>query len=370
MSRRTTFKILALAISLAFILAAMEVGLLICNAAGLFPDFFARLDTVRPQLHSKSGPGRYYAHPYNAYDLKPGVKGAVYTINDHGYRGKPFELTKPGGTVRIVSLGGSTTFGIGNHNHETYPYYLEEDLKQRLPGTPLEVINAGLVSATTAESLIRFALRIVSLEPDILVVYHGYNDLAPRVFDGFESDYYHFRKIMSRESPYYERFYTGRLFARKLLGRLSDRTTSNPNLLSYTWKFENLPPDESDRLRNFEETSNDIFERNMDSIIALAQARNIQVILVTFAFDKNLKNWNSLTPDPVWESGIAQNNEAIRHLSEKHHLPLVKFAERAATDPAILNDSIHMTPHGNEQMAALIADTITPIVEREMKQAP
>jgi hypothetical protein len=58
----------------------------------------------------------------------------------------------------------------------------------------IEVINAGLVSATTAESLVRFYLKVVDLSPDMIAIYEGFNDIAPRVFNGFRADYYHFRK--------------------------------------------------------------------------------------------------------------------------------------------------------------------------------
>ncbi len=59
----------------------------------------------------------------------------------------------------------------------------------------IQVVNAGIVSVTTAESLHRLFVDILPIEPDMIILYHGYNDLVPRMFNEYSDDYYGFRKI-------------------------------------------------------------------------------------------------------------------------------------------------------------------------------
>jgi hypothetical protein len=53
-------------------------------------------------------------------------------INSRGFRGRDFKLEKEPGVVRIVTLGASSTFGFKDHDDQTYPYYLQEMLNERL----------------------------------------------------------------------------------------------------------------------------------------------------------------------------------------------------------------------------------------------
>ena len=64
-------------------------------------------------------------------------------------------------------------------------------------------------------------------------------------------------------------------------------------------------------------------------------------------------------PAELWGRGIAQNNEAIRRLARRHNVPLIEFAEFAATLPADkFADSIHLTPEGHHIQATEFAKAI------------
>ena len=47
-----------------------------------------------------------------------------FAYNSHGFRGDEFEKEKPDDTFRIFTVGGSTTFGIGAEDDETWPAHL------------------------------------------------------------------------------------------------------------------------------------------------------------------------------------------------------------------------------------------------------
>ena len=66
-------------------------------------------------------------------------------INSRGTRGAEFAVPKPAGTIRILALGDSKTFGWGLSETETYAQRLQESLQPyAAPGTRVEVINAGV----------------------------------------------------------------------------------------------------------------------------------------------------------------------------------------------------------------------------------
>lgn len=340
-------------------LVTAEIALQVAQAAGAAPDFFRRLNSAYTPFDVRTGQGLYYAHPYVSYDMKPGYTAPGVTINSLGFRGTEFSAAKSPGTYRIVALGGSTTYGTQLTDEETYPALLERELRRQLNSDRIEVINAGLVSATSAESVTRFLFRVIGLQPDLVIFYEGYNDLPPRMFDGYADDYYHFRKSPQNRWSFWSRFLIYRLAAAGFSATLH---YPNVTLLSETWKFENLPPTESARTANFDRTSPAAYERNVSFIIDVAKARQIPIVLATFAFNDAAPNWNDYMPDALWAKGIHQHNEVVRSLAGRHGLPLVLFHEFGQQHPEIFKDSIHMTGAGNVEMARLFALTVAPMI--------
>ena len=113
------------------------------------------------------------------------------SVNSLGFRGPEFSPQKPPGTFRIFALGGSTTFGHFpgiSSDATTYPARLEALLNGEKPDpavTRYEVINAGVPGHLVRTSLQNLASRILFFDPDMIVVYHGTDDLARY---GMESD--------------------------------------------------------------------------------------------------------------------------------------------------------------------------------------
>jgi len=125
------------------------------------------------------------------FDFDPGyVKEKIYpcdeythansciqrTYNSHGFRGDEFEKEKPSDTFRIFALGGSTTFGVGAADNETWPVYLQKIMNEKITGKNIEVINFGLSGATTESYHELIKNKIGSLDPDLIIMYDGWND--------------------------------------------------------------------------------------------------------------------------------------------------------------------------------------------------
>ncbi|MDX1578650.1 MAG: GDSL-type esterase/lipase family protein, partial [Gemmatimonadota bacterium] len=98
-------------------------------------------------------------------------------INQAGLRGADFSPEKPEGTVRIVALGGSSTFGFYSRDEHTYPARLDRAFAERAcPRPPVEVINAGVPHAKSHNLAAMLRGEVVDYEPDVILIYTGYND--------------------------------------------------------------------------------------------------------------------------------------------------------------------------------------------------
>ena len=96
-------------------------------------------------------------------------------INSIGLRGPEIEH-KQLDVTRILMLGGSTTFGwYALDDNGTIPHYLQKKLNQ--DQKKFEVINAGHLSAASAFET-KFLKENLNLEPDIVIVYDGHNDMT------------------------------------------------------------------------------------------------------------------------------------------------------------------------------------------------
>jgi lysophospholipase L1-like esterase len=114
------------------------------------------------------------------YDLRPDfhLVSGVFRIstNSLGLRGPEVATAKPKGVVRIAILGGSSAFGYLVSDGAEAARLLEERL--RAEGHNVQVLNAGVPGYNLNQTIPRFNEVVAPLEPDIVVTYLGWNDLA------------------------------------------------------------------------------------------------------------------------------------------------------------------------------------------------
>ena len=58
---------------------------------------------------------------------------------------------------------------------------LEKILVEKYKYENIEVINAGVPGYTSWETLINFQFRVLDIEPDLIIIYHGTNDTHARL---------------------------------------------------------------------------------------------------------------------------------------------------------------------------------------------
>lgn len=272
--------------------------------------------------------------PYVMYGYKPSFtrEGEPHrTTNDLGYRGRPVVVPKPAGVYRIVCLGGSTTYSYAVPDDETYPVHLERELAARRPDLVIEVVNAGVESYTSAESLTNLAFRVLDLQPDAVVVYHAANDVRPRQYRNFDSGYAHYRKVWNGDSSGYV----------DLGGELN----------GINFFVQHPPPQPAGRENeNVHEAGTGAFRRNLTSLVGIARAHGVLPILVTFAAMPG--------PSAVLADAILEHNDVIRERAAALGVPCVDFAPRMTVGPELFVDQVHTNVEGTRLQARLIAEDL------------
>jgi len=279
--------------------------------------------------------------PYVMYELKPNFTRngePRRTSNSLGFRGPEIELPKPQGRTRILCLGGSTTYSFAVDDAHTYPVLLEAELRARYPSRDIEVVNGGAESYTTAESLANLAHRGLELEPDIVLIYHAPNDVRPRRYANFKSDYSHYRKPWNGSTAGFRANLGGELSGINQFIQYAPPSTELdvPALLAAN------PPI--------------AYRRNLTSLVGVARAHGIRPVFVTFAGH----------PQPVdagLAAGIAEHNAVMSALGTAMGVTTVDLATVFPADAALFADDIHLLDAGNATKAALIADGLSPLLQ-------
>jgi len=80
--------------------------------------------------------------------------------------------------LKIVAIGSSSTFGSGASSPAaSYPSRLEAELKARLPGLPITVLNKGIGGEEAAQMVARFDADVIDESPDLVVWQVGSNSV-------------------------------------------------------------------------------------------------------------------------------------------------------------------------------------------------
>jgi acyl-CoA thioesterase I len=88
---------------------------------------------------------------------------------------------RPGGTLRIVALGSSSTTGFGAFGKGTaFPDVMKAELSRLRPGVAIELINSGRIMEDLGDNIARIDDDVLSHKPDLLIWQIGTNDVVWR----------------------------------------------------------------------------------------------------------------------------------------------------------------------------------------------
>jgi len=125
----------------------------------------------------------YVYDPQLLHRLKPNQSAFTHSFpvstNSYGLRNEEFSPTPPPGTVRVLCLGDSPTFGKGVAFGETYPKQLERLVNASGRGH-YEVINGGVSAYDTWQEVAYLRDVGSTFAPHLVIVGFYANDIVPR----------------------------------------------------------------------------------------------------------------------------------------------------------------------------------------------
>jgi hypothetical protein len=240
----------------------------------------------------------------------------------------------------------------------TWPELLESKLRARYPARNVRVFNLGTQNATVAYSVPVLALIGIHIKPDLVIAYHGYNDLGPATARRYHWDQTHFYKNLAlrwRWHGYQKSMPRSwlRSYALAYLTYRADMAIAANALSIYVQQpieFEQSYDDAGVKgalARN---------AQHLRTLAAIARGNGAAVLFSTFQFFDGKDRFLELT------------NEALRELFEAEGIPYVdQDALIPDFDRSLQFDACHFTHTGDEMMAA---NFFASIVEHGLLERP
>lgn len=350
-----------------YILFLIALLLLPEAAARLWLGYFASPDQcVRYSLYNEVQ-GKHYAltpHPYLNYYPTPGYKKGRLSHNSIGYRGGEFPVRKPDGTFRIAVLGGSTAYTTCVKDNElTFTSQLEKILKDKYGYEEVEVINAASDGYTSWESLVNLEFRVLDLEPDLVIVYHGTNDVHARLVLPlyYSGDNYGMRRQW--EGPpvfFWEHSAFLRIVTRKIgyifkSPNLTRQVSLESFICSPAAKYMYKKGPEAELIEVLKKNPPVYFRRNLRNMIAVAKANGVPIMLSTWAYTPKHGDYASTAH---YEKGFKENNDVVKEVAGASGVPVFDFAGVMPEGKEYWFDGRHVNEKGALKKAGLFAEFI------------
>jgi len=275
-------------------------------------------------------------------------------INSQGFRG-PEIGPKRDDLPRLLTVGGSTTFGLYTScNENTWPLRLQALLTES--GRPCEVINAGTPGWTLRSSLTNLELRGWALKPDVVVVYHNYNDLM----SNGEEQYYRDAEVDDVEELY---------------------RPPPGGILEYSEMFSFIRSRLRDPYDKLKEKQPELkpegvaaFETNLRRLARRAKEQGIQLALCTFphafrsTYEESLEDGVPEVEEwylemgpleyPALLEGLKRHDEVIREVAEEEGALLIDLSPDFPKDVDHYMSPIHHSDTGEELVATRVRDAL------------
>ncbi len=321
----------------------------------------------------------YIRHPYLGYCLKPNITNeSGDKHNSIGLRGEEIQTPKPDSTFRILCIGGSTTYGTHVPNYKkAYPYILQKEL-EKAGYRNIEVINGGVGNADSWYSLINLEFRTIYLEPDLVIIYHGDNDIESRMVyptQAYLSDNTgRFIPHKVIELGFVERSVVLRILKKLLLSRLEtygslESLFNAPTYVQQEYVVQLIRGEypagifrEIDVIDILGSNPPVYSERNYKNIISICRSESIEIILSTYSFSPISVE----TDTELYRIAVDEHNAMIKKVAIDKNVAIFDFKALMPLDSLYWKeDGIHLNEKGNELKGRLFADFISGSIELE-----
>ena len=284
----------------------------------------------------------------------PGGSFGGIRINSLGFRGPELKMPKSRSTLRVAFLGSSTTYCAEVSNNEnTWPHLVTEALQAEWPGLSVDYINAGVPGYSVSSSLKNLEYRITPLEPDVIVIYEGHNDLTGNSF-------YLARKqgLVSIPPPqnitWPAKYSLLWYLVEKNLVIMSQQRTARRTAGTLSFDRERLARP---------------FHRDLKDLVEVSKRTAPIIVLVTFSTQlreeqppeqQSRAAASSLYYMPYMSvngliQGYAEYNDAVRQVASETGALLIDGENSIPGDAQHFADSVHFTDKGSHLMARRVA---------------
>ena len=278
---------------------------------------------------------------YTKIDRKP------VHVNSLGTRGPEFEPVKPAGTLRILSLGDSKTFGWGLTEEESYSGLIESALQKHL-GSALcvEVINAGVNAWSYAQMHAYFREHGLKFQPDIVVL----------------ADANLWTQFSERSSPEFVKSFMRRVWLKNFLRRFATYHYVVEYRLKDVYertrtRFIPMDPKQDAFFKEQQQKDPDAFFReHIEAVCRLALTNGIKPVLLYMPRLDHLK-----------ASGTNSELRVKLQVSRELNVPLVDATadlKKPAYEQFFLEgDHAHLNVRGNQLVAQRLFTTLVEIIK-------
>ncbi len=305
----------------------------------------------------------YERHPFLGVRIKKNVvidkKEGKITTTDIGTRwtGAPADDRD---LIRVAVVGGSSTFGSMVSDADSWAALL-----QGLLGDQYAVINYGNPGYSTAESIIQMALLVPEKNPDIVLFYGGWNDIANYHVQELGPDYYAQGIKQIETNMENERFKNSEWLwfqasERIFLVRLARIIRSNLDKANHA------------RLSGFDTPDpfvDRIYLRNLQTLKLLALGKNTDTDMIfvpqvlnykSFRFNKTPRPWSPFIKDNAMPELLDRFNKIMNDVCQagEPHCAVINDVLAVHWESGDFKDDGHFSPEGGLKFAQVLAERV------------
>ncbi|MFH1415329.1 MAG: GDSL-type esterase/lipase family protein [Elusimicrobiota bacterium] len=283
----------------------------------------------------------------------------------------PRSISVTAAPFTVVCMGGSTT-EFKDSKGKGWPARVEIMLEKMVPGRDIKVYNQGRQWYTTLHSLINYETNIRQYKPDMIVIMHTINDLL------HNADFSYFSHGRFRED--YGHFYGP---VKRLVTR-AGMEKSLIRLIKRYWYFKGRETVDMDTF-----PGEAPFERNLKTIIDLAEKDGVQVVLMTQPslyhekMAEEIKpalymlNYEAVGPRHKWSyetalNGFKRYNAIVEKIAGEQGVIFIDLDKKIPKTLEYFKDDVHYRDKAFDMVASVIAEELKIFlegrIEKKMKE--
>ncbi len=296
----------------------------------------------------------YEPHPRLYWRLKPNqdcytkIDRKPVHVNSHGTRGREFAAAKPPGTLRIVSLGDSRTFGWGLSEAETYSGILERRLQEQLGSArKVEVINCGVNAWSYPQMTAFFREFALAWQPDMVILADA--NLWTQFSEDNDPAFVKQFLTRVRFKNFLRRFALYHYVVEVKLKEFYERNRT---------KFVPVDPKQDTLFKEQQKKDpNAFFRTAIEGLCATAASNGVPAVIIYQATQDALLTTNNAM------AGVLRAKQQVSRQFKAPLLDLTDDLKPRAKDLYLDADPVHLNVAGNEIIGRRLFETVSPLLK-------